>query len=105
MPRRHRAGVLWRANEARNRSRVPSARSGTYTGDRGLSAAPQPVSQHRRFRQRRRQAGRQPSGVPPGGAGADPIPFVDGDLHAGLLQEPGGGQADHAGPDDGDLPG
>jgi hypothetical protein len=28
---------------------------------------------------------------------------VDGDVHAVLLQEPGGGESDHSGTDDGDA--
>src|SRR5690606_4412232 len=55
------------------------------------------------FRQRRGQAGRQPPGVAPGRPGGDAVTVVHGDLDAPLLKEPGGGQTDHAGADDGDT--
>jgi hypothetical protein len=69
----------------------------------GAQHRPQAVSQHRRFRQRCGEGRGQPPGVAPRGAGADVVALVDGDAYAGLLQEPGGGQPHHAGPDDGDL--
>src|SRR5699024_12849019 len=49
------------------------------------------------------QAGGEPAGVARGGAGGGPLAVDDLALHAVLLEEPGGGQADHAGADDGDL--
>ena len=42
IPRRHRRAVLCATKEPRKRGSVPSARSGTYTGDRGLTTARSP---------------------------------------------------------------
>ena len=59
------------------------------------------VLEHGRLGQGRGDPGREPAGVPPGGASRNVAAVEDRHLDAVLLQEPCGRQADHAGSDDG----